>query len=42
VGEKRQVVTKVAVELDGPVVAKVKGTSVANWGWWKNVPEWWM
>jgi len=29
----------VAVELDGPVVAKVKGTSLANC---ENVPEWWL
>jgi hypothetical protein len=30
VGEEWQVVTTVAVELDRPVVAKVKGTSVAK------------
>jgi hypothetical protein len=32
VGETWQVVIKVVVKLDGPVVAKVKGTSVANCG----------
>jgi hypothetical protein len=32
VGEEWQVVTTVAVELDRPVVTKVKGTSVANCG----------
>ena len=30
--QKWQVVTKVVVELDGPVVAKVKCTFVANCG----------
>ena len=32
----------VIVELAVQVVAKVKGTSVTNWWWWKNVPEWWV
>jgi hypothetical protein len=39
-GDKWEVAIAVAVELDGPVRAKVKGTFVKNWGWMVLGDKW--
>jgi hypothetical protein len=40
-GDKWEVAIKVAVELVGPVVARVDGTSVTNWWWWVVLGDKW-